>query len=441
MPEAVMQEPLAEDAALLRRISRRLLPILFLSYAVSYMDFYNIAFAKLQMQDDLGLSDAAFGLGVSALVIGQLLFMVPSNLLLHRYGARATMVRVMLGWLLGSAAIALVSTANQFMLVRFLTGLATAGIFTGLVLYLTYWFPATYRARTMSVFMLAPVAAGIVVGPLSGALMIGLEGSSGLRGWQWMFLLEALPALIIAVLIPRLLVDRPDDAFWLDASERERIAALLAADHVASHQPRSASLGELAREPRIYLLGLFSAMVTFGMFSASFFLPTIIHDMGVDGAGRIGLLSSIPYCLGGGAMFWWSRHSDRTLERYWHCSAGLILAGSGFAVLAFMPGPVIGMGGLVMAVAGLLCAIPCFWPIPSQFLTGQAAAAGIAVIVVMGDLGGALAPPVIGHLRAQSGPSAALALAAAMLLCGPVVLRFATARASRPAGAGSSNPF
>lgn len=425
----------AEQAGLFRKISRRLIPLLFLAYVVSYVDFYNIAFAQLQMKQDLGMSDSLYGLGASLMIIGQVLFMIPSNLLLHRYGARLTIIRVMLTWFFGSVALAFVVSPFGFIAVRFVTGVFSSGFFTGLILYLTYWYPAAHRARIMSVFLLAPVVAGVFVGPFSGWIIGTFDKVGGLRGWQWMFVIEALPALMIAAVIPWVLADRPQEVSWLTEAEKQTLAVELARSENAVTGNNVGTLRELLADPRVYLLGLVSALVTFGVFAASFFLPLLIRDLGLQDIRMIGLASSLPYLVGGAFMLVWTRRSDRLLERRWHVAWPLLGAAAGFAILSLQPPLLIGLLALTMIVAGLLAAIPCFWPIPPSFMSGSAAAAGIALIVVIGDLGGALAPPLVGKLRSAGLEAISLLLCAGLLVAAAALLLFVTrhAVASRPA--------
>lgn len=420
---------------LFQRISWRLIPLLFLAYVVSYVDFYNIAFAQLQMKEDLGMSDSLYGLGASLMVIGQVLFMIPSNLLLHRYGARLTIIRVMLAWFFGSVALAFVVSPFGFIAVRFVTGVFSSGFFTGLILYLTYWYPAAHRARIMAVFLLAPVVAGVFVGPFSGWIISTFDEVAGLRGWQWMFIIEALPALIIAAFIPWVLADRPDEVSWLTWEEKKTLAVELAQVETVVTGNGVDTLRDLLRDPRVYLLGLVSALVTFGVFAASFFLPLLIRDLGLHDIKVIGLASSLPYLFGGAFMLFWTRRSDRLLERRWHVAWPLIGAAAGFAVLSLQPPLAVGLAALTMIVAGLLAAIPCFWPIPPSFMSGSAAAAGIALIVVIGDLGGALAPPLVGKLRSAGLETVSLLLCAGLLCVAAALLLFVTRHtvALRPA--------
>jgi MFS family permease len=409
--------------ALFRRISLRIMPILFLAYAISYMDFYNVAFAQLQMTDTLGMSDRTYGLGVTALVIGQVLFMIPSNLALHRFGARLTLIRVLVAWFVCSICLAFVQSPVQYIIVRIITGMLTAGLFTGMLLYITYWFPPEYRARTTSVFMLSPVVAGMIVGPLSGWIIASMDGWLGLFGWQWMFIVEAIPAAFIAALVPFMLADRPASAHWLTPAERSYVEkAVSETEGPLEGHNNINSLRSLATDPRLYLFGLFSALTTFGIFAGSFFLPLFIRDMGVEDISVIGMIAALPYVVGGAVMLFWSRHSDRTQERRWHTAGALALAATGFSILAAGPGPIVGVIGLICIVSGLLSAIPCFWPIPPTFMHGPAAAAGIAAIVVIGDIGGALAPPLMGHLRTTGHTGASLMLTAALLIAAAFVI-------------------
>lgn len=412
-----------------KHVSRRVVPLLFMAYVVTYMDAYNIGFAQLQMKHDIGLSDTMYGIGASMLVIGQLLFMVPSNLLLHRFGARATIFRLMLCWGLGTIATAFVQTPMQFIVLRFVVGVLTSGFFAGLILYLTYWYPSGRRARMMSVFMLAPVLAGMLVGPLSGFIIGNMQDVGGLHGWQWMFIIEALPCFIVAAFVYPVLADKPESARWLAPVDREIVLHNLLADHKVMPSGGMHTIHDVLRNPRVYVLGIAGALVTFGMLGTAFFLPIIIKDMGVANVQHIGLLAAIPYVVGGVAMVLYSRHSDRTLERRWHVAGAMAVAAIGFMVLAFGEGVVAGVAGLSLIVAGLLSAPPTFWPIPTALMTGPAAAAGIALILVISEVGGAAAPPLLGYIRTTTGSlELGMYLVAAALVAGGALILAAVPR-------------
>jgi MFS family permease len=406
-----------------RSVSRRIVPLLFIAYVISYMDAYNMAFAQLQMKEAIGLSDAMYGLGASLLVIGQVLMILPSNLLLHRIGARATILRVMLAWGVGSLLLAFVTDGMQFIVMRFLTGLLTAGMWTGILLYLTYWYPAARRARMISAFLIAPVVAGMIVGPLSGWIIGSMHSFAGLDGWQWMFIIEGLPAFAVAALVYPLLTDRPAEARWLSAGHRAIVEAEIAADVRAMPEGTLNTTRQVLASPRVYAIGLVAALVTFGVFAYTYFMPIMIRDLGVTSVQTIGLLAAIPYVVGGVVMVFYSRHSDRTMERRWHCAGALLASAAGFALLAFANDIVLGMIGITLAGVGLLCTLPTFWPMPQAFLQGSAAASGIAIIVIVGDIGGAIAPPLVGHLRNTMGTlDGALYITSVVIVAAAVLL-------------------
>lgn len=419
MSEATAAHSTPAVEAAYARVSRRIVPVLFLAYVASYIDSFNIGFAQLQMKGHIGLSDTLYGIGASLLVVGQLLFIVPSNLLLHRYGARATLLRVMACWALGSFALAFVTTPLQFVVLRFVTGVLTAGFFAGLILYLTYWYPSGRRARVVSIFMLAPVVAGMIVGPVSGAIIGSMQDIGGLHGWQWMFILEALPCVVVALLIYPRLADHPAQARWLSAGELEIVRHNLEVDRAAMSTEALSSAQDAFRNPRVYALGAAAALITFGMIGTAFFLPHILQDMGVKRIQDIGLLAAVPYVIGGTAMVLYSRHSDRTLERRWHLVGAMASSALGFVVLALQPGLAGGLAGLCLVIGGLLAGPPVFWPMPAAFLTGRAAAAGIALIMVIAEVGGAAAPTVLGLIRSSTGNlQAGMLLVAVLLLAG-----------------------
>jgi len=392
----------AEDLveATYKRVAWRILPLLFISYIVAYMDRVNVGFAKLQMLGDLGFSDAVYGLGAGLFFIGYFMFEVPSNLLLHRFGARRWIARIMITWALLSMATAWVSTPMAFYVLRFFLGVAEAGFFPGVILYLTYWFPAHRRGRMTAWFIAGNPISGIIGGPLSGLAMKGLAGSFGLAGWQWLFIIEAVPAIVMGVLIFIYLDDKVADARWLRADQRTLIAADIERD---SKLHTHASLSSVFLSPRVWLLCFILFCIVMGSYAIGFWQPTLIRLAGVQDPMTIGMLSTIPYIAALIAMLLTARHADRSDERRWHVATPALVAATGFCICAlsgthFYPA----MLGLTLSAIGVITALPMFWALPTEFLGGAGAAAGIALINCTGNLAGFVSPSVIGWLKNQT---------------------------------------
>lgn len=427
--------PAAEADATYAKVTRRIIPFLVLCYIFNFLDRVNIGIAHLQFNRDLGFDDTIYGFGTGIFFIGYLLFEVPSNLLLARIGARATLLRIMVGWGLVSAATMFVTTPFQFYLARFLLGAAEAGFVPGIFLYLTYWYPSSRRARITSLFYLALPVSGLIGNPLSGWIMTTFAGVNGWTGWQWLFLIEGLPSALLGIAAYYYLDDRPDEARWLDGRERGVIAQALAAEesgkqgaaHGAhgSHRGKSMSGLVLAlRDPRLYVLGL----VSFGSYSLantiSYWSPAVIQRSGIANVLEIGLVSAIPFLVGAVAMIVVSRHSDKTLERRWHASLCLLTASAALALLPSFSGhTAMSVALLGVAAAGHYSTLSVFWTIPSGYLSKAAAPSGIALVSTIGALGAAISPVVLGWTKTVTGElSAGLYLTAAIVLIGSVTL-------------------
>ncbi|MCE7761577.1 MFS transporter [Pseudomonas putida] len=389
-----------DSRLLYRKIAWKILPLLFVSYIVSYLDRVNIGFAALRMQQDLGFSDAVYGLGAGIFFIGYVLFEVPSNLLLTRIGARRTIMRIMIAWGLVSSSMMFVQTPQQFYIARFLLGVFEAGFFPGIILYLTFWFPARLRGSVIAVFMSAIAIAGVLGGPLSGWIIGAMDGVHGLHGWQWMFLLEGSPAIALGILAALLLIDRPEDAKWLSAEERARIAQEVEAPVAGS----SHRLGAVLRDPRVYALALVYFSVMAGLYILGFWLPGMIKGYGVTDPLHIGLLTAVPYLAGGVGMIVIGRHSDAVGERRWHLASCMVLAACALVACTWVPGQLVpGLVTLSVAAVGLYASMPLFWTIPTRYLGGQAAAGGIALINSLALFGGFTSPTVLGAVKASTG--------------------------------------
>jgi D-galactonate transporter len=387
--------------ALYSKIAWRIMPIVLLSYIIAYLDRVNVGFAKLQMMGDLKFSDSVYGFGAGIFFLGYFFFEIPSNLILHKVGARVWICRVLVTWGIVSCCTAFVRTPWEFYTVRFLLGLAEAGFFPGMILYLTYWFPSHRRAKMMSLLMAGNPVSGIIGGPLSGYILHHFSGSKGVVGWQWLFIIEAMPAVILGVIILFYLDDRVVSAKWLSENEKAVVAGEIA-DEASSKTHHT--VPSVFASPRVWLMGAIYFCITSGSYAIGFWQPTIIRQTGVKDAFDIGLLTIVPYTLALISMIFVGRHSDRMRERRWHVVVPSIVAASGF-VLCTQAGnsTMIAMIGLTMAVVGVVTALPMFWALPTSFLGGAAAAAGIALVNCTGNLGGFFSPTIIGVLKTYTG--------------------------------------
>jgi MFS family permease len=381
-----------------RKVTWRLLPILMICYLVAYLDRVNIGFAKLQMLQDLGFSETVYGLGAGMFFIGYFFFEVPSNLILHRVGARIWIGRIMITWGLVSGAFMFVRTPAMFYGLRFLLGIAEAGFFPGIILYLTYWYPSHRRARMIALFMTAIPMSGVIGGPISGWIMKALSGTSGLPGWQWLFLLEALPALVIGVVVMIYLDNGIRSAAWLSDGEKDVLEAALAREHAAT--PVHPSLRALAADGRLWRMAAIYFASVVGSYGLTFWMPTLIEGAGVHSLLSIGLLTAIPYSAAVVVMLLLGKTGDRTRERRWHTAGPMIGGAIGLIASAFAgTHTVLALICLTVAAAGIVSAAPLFWSLPTAILRGSAAAAGIAAINSVGNLGGFVSPYMVGWLK------------------------------------------
>ncbi len=379
----------------------RLIPFLFLCYVVAYLDRVNVGFAKLQMLKDLGMSDTAYGIGAGIFFIGYFLFEVPSNLILHRIGARVWIARIMITWGVLSAATMFVTSASMFYVVRFMLGLAEAGFFPGIIFYLTQWYPASMRARIVAMFMTAVALSGVVGGPLSGWILTSLAGVNGWAGWQWLFLLEGIPSVVMGVAVVMYLDDSIQGARWLSNDEKSMLQRNVDAEHdTGVHM----SVGETIRNPRVLLLAALYFSFVIGLYGIAFWLPQLIRSMGVQEPLRVGFLSAIPYGVAAITMVLYGQNSDRMKERRWHLVVGALFGAFGLAMAGRITGSeTVGMLALTCATMGILAVVPLFWTLPTAFLRGASAAAGIAVINSVGNLAGFISPYMVGAIVDATG--------------------------------------
>ena len=388
-----------------RKTAWRLMPFLMLCYLCAYLDRVNVGFAKLQMMDDLALSEAVYGLGAGMFFIGYFLFEVPSNVILHRVGARRWIARIMITWGIISGLFAFVETATQFYVLRFLLGVAEAGLAPGLLLYLTYWFPSYRRAKMTALWFVAIPLSGMIGGPLSGWIMERFAGVHGWAGWQWMFVLEAVPTVLVGILVLSYLKDSVDQATWLNAEEKALIRQELAEDN--QHKVQHASAGAFIRDRRLWLLAGIYFCVVMGQYAITFWLPTLVRNAGVAEPLHIGLLTSLPYLCAIFAMLLVARSGDKHQERRWHLAMPMLAGALGLSLAAALGSNVtLSILSLCLAASGILAASSLFWMLPTTLLGGVSAAAGIAAINSFANLAGFCSPYLIGWVTTTLGSSA-----------------------------------
>ena len=392
-----------DKAVLYKKVLRRLMPLLMVIYIVAFIDRSNVGFAKLGFMPDLGFTDTIFGIGAGIFYAGYMLFEIPSNLLLARIGARKTLVRIMLLWAICSAGFAAMSGPYSYYTWRFLLGASEAGLFPGVLLYLTYWVPSSRRARFTAMFMASIPLAGIIAGPLSGTIMHAMEGVAGVRGWRWLFIIEGVPALLLAVVAYVWLRDRPSNAPWLTASEVATIQRDLDADAAATEGSGHKSFGDALRSPRFYLLVGMGVALLASVSNVFFWLPTIIRSSGVKDVWVIGLMSAAPFLAGFIVQYLVARHSDLRDERRWHAAISALFAAAGWCALTFVANePVLALLAMTVAAAGTFATTGPFWAMPSLYLGRKAAAGGIALISTLAGIGSLISPVIVGWLNEQT---------------------------------------
>lgn len=391
------------EHATLRAVSLRLIPFLFLLYVVSFLDRVNVGFAALEMNRDLGLNPAVYGFGAGIFFIGYAVFEVPSNLILARTGARLWIARIMLTWGLLAAAMIVVQGPISFYVLRFLLGVAEAGFFPGIIFYLSQWFPSEARARAVARFMTAIPVSGIIGGPISGALL-GLDGWIGLAGWRWLFLLEGVPAVVLGLIVLRYLPDRPEDVAWLKPEQRNWLTERLAVERSHCVERHRFSVARALSSGIVWQMGLLVFLsISFGQYALGLWLPQIVRGFSGLSNLQIGFVSAIPNVFAVVATVIVASHSDRTGERCLHIAAASAIAAAGFLGCALVRSPGLAIVFLSFAAAGVLSAHGPFWPLPSKFLSGAAAAGGIGLINSLANLSGFVGPYAIGLLNNASG--------------------------------------
>jgi len=385
----------------LRRITWRIVPFIMLLYFIAYIDRVNIGFAALTMKQDLGFSASVLGFGAGIFFWGYFMFEVPSNIILHKVGARLWIARVMVTWGMISGAMAFVDGATSFYVMRFLLGAAEAGFFPGIILYLSYWFPARHRAGVTAFFMAAAPLSTAIGSPISAALL-EMDGVMNLHGWQWMFILEAIPAVLLGFVVLGFMTDKPEKAKWLKEDERAWLIKTMANENAQKDKSGKHGIIRGLADPRVLGLALIYFGTSAGLYTLGIWAPQIIRGLGVSSMA-VGFLNAIPPIVSVVAMVLWSRHSDRTDERTWHVIIACVTAAVGLVIAAGANSVVGLIAALTLVNVGISCAKPPLWSMPTMFLSGAAAATGIATINSIGNLGGFVAPSVIGWIKDSTG--------------------------------------
>jgi D-galactonate transporter len=394
----------------LAKVTKRIVPFLIVCYFIAYLDRVNVGFAALTMNEDLGLSQTAFGFGAGIFFLAYFVFEVPSNLMLERFGARNWIARIMVSWGILSGLMAFIpeiakstgmGNENTFYLIRVLLGAAEAGFFPGIIFYLTLWFPAEYRARIVGYFMAAIPLSSVIGAPVSGALL-SMHGLGGLAGWQWLFILEAVPALILAGVVFFYLTDRPADAAWLAPDERNWLAERLDLERKQRDAVQEFTVGQALVNPKVIALSLVYFGAVAMNYGFSFFLPQIVKAFGMT-TFMTTVVAAIPYVVGTIAMISWGLRSDRVGERRWHTAIPLLIAAAGIAASTVLDDPTLKMIAFSVAGFGIFACLPVFWTLPTAFLSGAAAAAGIAVVNSIGNLAGFAGPFAMGWMKDHTG--------------------------------------
>lgn len=434
--------PPEAQTATLSRVIWRLLPLLFVCYVIAYIDRINVGFAKLQLREVLGVSEAnfnaAYGLGAGLFFIGYFLFEVPSNLILQRVGARIWIARIMIVWGIVSMCFMFLKGTTMFYTMRFLLGAAEAGFFPGVILYLTYWFPAQERARTVAMFVVGGVLAGVIGSPISGALL-QMDGLGGLAGWQWLFFLEGLPAVLLGFVVLLVLPNRPQDARWLSPAQKQWIQGRLDNDVVPADARPNHGLVAIFTSGRVWLLCLLYFLMNVGGYGYELWLPTIIKSFSTTSSFVLGMINAIPYFGAGVVMILVARYSDSTGERRGVVAVAALTAAIGFALSAWFKNPYLAMAALTLAFIGIKSTIAPFWAMTTAFLGGTAAAAGIAFINSVGNLGGFAGPYLVGLIKDKTGSNVAALLLLGTALLGMAIFTLALPKTPRPReGAGET---
>ncbi|MNB67495.1 putative metabolite transport protein NicT [compost metagenome] len=404
-------------------ITWRLMPLLLICYLFAHLDRINIGFAKMQMSADLSFSDTVYGFGAGLFFVAYALFGVPSNMALDRVGPRRWIATLMVVWGALSTCMFLIDSAAQFYVLRFLLGVAEAGFFPGILVFLNRWYPAGRRAQITALFAIAVPMAGVIGGPLSGGILEHFHDFGGMRGWQWMFVIEGLPVILLGLVVLKCLPDSFETVRWLTTQQKQQLREQLNREE---HRKSITSFSAILRNPQVWLLVAVYFAVMLAVNTLAFWMPTLIHGAGSGSDGKVGLLSAVPYLAGCFFMIGCGRSSDRQRERRWHLCVPLLMAAAGIAVAGLAPtDPPLVLGGLIVAGMGASAALPMFWQLPPAFLSNSTQAAGIALISSFGSIASFFAPYLIGWMRdtTQSSSLALYVLALLIALGGFLVLR------------------
>jgi len=421
----------AEASRIFSKVAWRLVPFLFICYIAAYLDRVNLSNASLTMQVDLGLDATVYGAGAGVFFLSYFLFEVPSNLILQRLGARRWIARIMVSWGVISMAMAFVQGPLSFYALRFLLGAAEAGFFPGIILYLSYWFPLRRRAHMVARFMVAIAVSNVIGAPISSAIL-GLDQVAGLAGWKWLFLLEGLPSVALGFVVFTFLVDRPREARFLTASERSWLEAELEADRVRISATGRHHLGAAFSDLRVWWLSAIHFFLVFASYGFNLWLAPVVKASGAYTDAQAILLSGVPYAVAVVTMLVAGWNSDRLGERRWHIAVAMLVAASGFITAVCAAGsPLLVLAGLSLGAAGICSALPIFWALPAEFLTGAAAAGGFAMVNALGNLGGFAGPYAVGYLKSPQGFANSLtALACSLVIGAFLAVLFPAARRS-----------
>jgi MFS transporter, ACS family, tartrate transporter len=385
----------------MRKVLRRLIPLAITCYFINYLDRVNLSFAALQMNKDLGFSATVYGFGAGVFFVAYFILETPSNLIMIRVGARRWIARIMFTWGLLSGAMAFIQGETSFYVVRFLLGAAEAGFFPGMLFYLSMFFPAAYRGRMVSTFMAASAFSAVFGAPVSSFLLY-LDGFAGLRGWQWIFILEAVPALVMSVVILRVLRDSPAEAEWLADDERAWLVQRQAAERRQREAVQNLSVLQVLFNPRVLALGIGGFGIAYSTYGIVYFLPQIVKNFGLTNM-QTGFVSSLPFLVAACGMIWYGRRSDRLMERRSHCAIAFLIAAVGLVATALLPSPTLQLVALCVAAFGAWSTLPVFWAMPTAFLSGAAAAAGVAYINSIANIAGFIGPFVMGWIKDATG--------------------------------------
>lgn len=417
-----LESSAGDDDRLFAKIRGRMLPILWIVYFFNYLDRTNIAYVHLQIKNDLGFSDAAFGFGASLTFIGLIAFEIPSSLILMRIGMRRTLVRIAVCWGLCSAAMCLVTTPTEFYILRFMIGMFEAGLIPGVLYLLTVWFPLGRRGQPTAIFYTAPPFAGVVSGPIAGVLMTYLNGLGSLHGWQWLFIIEGVPCVVIAFIAYRVLADSPEKAQWLSGRERVRVQDLIHREQAEHHSFNRDELVAVLRDPRLWVIGVSGFLMLIALFALTFWQPTLLRGFGLS-IMEVGLYSAIPAFSAVCASILIARHSDASGERCLHYCTCLLFAASAFFIATIFPKNfVVTMVSLCVAWAGLNSAFAILLTLPGRVFSGKLAAPGLAIVAVMHGSAGIIGPYGLALLKTASGGFTSSLYAGCALLIASVAL-------------------